>query len=197
MKKVNSGNCQNHWFKFGRFSKYTHTFLQCSAVITWSIFSQIFTKDTPKVWGVFYGSRIWLISCLSSCNHLCNIFRKKLEGMEDIGRIILFSCDQAALRTLLSVCPSVTPFWQCACHRIILKFSGVKTIDRRDVHANGQGQRSKIKLAEVMTPFSRFRTVTPVWIHIWRWNDAQSLMMFRRGMLLFFKVICQISRSHG
>ena len=89
---------------------------------------------------------------------------------------VVFSCDQAALRTLLSVCPSVfpsvTPFWQCSSHCIILKFSGVITIDRCDVDAKGQGQRSKVKVTEVMTPFSRFRTVTPIWIHIWGWNDA-------------------------
>ena len=84
----------------------------------------------------------------------------------------LFSCNQAALRTLLSVCPSlrpsVTPFWQCSSHHIILKFSGDITIDRHDVYAKGQGQRSKVKVTEVMTPLSRFRTVTPVWIHIWQ-----------------------------
>ena len=55
-------------------------------------------------------------------------------------------------------------------------------------------QRSR---SEVMTPLSHFRTVTPVLIHIWRWNDAQNLMLLRRGALLFFKVIRQISRSHG
>ena len=118
---------------------------------------------------------------------------------------LFFSCDQAALRTLISVflfaCPtvrpSVTPFWQCSCHRIILKFSGVITIDRRDVHAKGQGQRSKVKVTEVMTTFNRFRTVTPVWIHIWRWNDPHSLMLLRRGARLFFKAIRQISWSHG
>ena len=140
----------------------------------------------------------------------------------------LFSRDQATLRTLLSVCPSVTPFWQCSCHCIILKFSGVITIDRRDVHAKGQGQRSKVKVTEVKTqlqPFPDcnsslnshmvmkwctkldvieercpivfqghlsnfkvtqlkklliltqirlFRTVTPVWIQWWLWNDAQT-----------------------
>ena len=71
------------------------------------------------------------------------------------------SCDQAALRTLLSVCtsvylsvrlsvcPSVTPFLQCPSHCIILKFSGVITIDKRDAHAKGQCQRSKV--TEVMT----------------------------------------------
>ena len=56
---------------------------------------------------------------------------------------------------------------------------------------------SKVKVTEVNTQLSRFRTVTPVWIHIWWWNDAYSLMMLKRGALLFLKVIRQISRSHG
>ena len=91
-----------------------------------------------------------------------------------------------------SVCPSVTPFWLCSHHHEIFR-------------SNYQWQkwcpckrsRSKVKVTEVMTPFSRFRTVTPVWIHIFRWNYAYSLMLLRRGALLFFKVILQISRSHG
>ena len=121
----------------------------------------------------------------------------------------VFSCDQAALWMVqsvrpsvrpsvrLSVRPSVTPFWLCSHHRIIMKFSGVITSDKSDVHAKGQGQRSKVKVTEVTTPLNRFRTVTPVWIHIWWWNDAYSLIMLRRGALLFFKVIRQIPRSHG
>ena len=56
--------------------------------------------------------------------------------------------------------------------------------------------RSKFKVTEVKTQLSRFRTVTPVWIHTWQWIDAQSLMWHRRGALLFFKVIRPISRSH-
>ena len=121
----------------------------------------------------------------------------------------LFSCDQAALQMVfsvclsvcpsvcLSVCPSVTPFWLCSHHRIIMKFSGVITNDQSKVHAKGQDQRSKVKVTEVTTQLNRFRTVTPVWIHIWWWNDAYSLMLLRRGALLFCKVIRQISRSHG
>ena len=90
---------------------------------------------------------------------------------------------------------SVTPFWLCSHHRIIMKFSGVITNGQSKVHA--KGQRSKVKVTEVTTQLNRFRTVTPVWIHIWWWNDAYSLMLLRRGALLFFKVILQISRSHG
>ena len=104
-----------------------------------------------------------------------------------------------------SVCPSVrpsvslsvTPFWLCSHHPIIMKFSGVITSDKSDLHAKGQGQRSKVKVTEVTTQLNRFRTVTPVWIHIWWWNGTYSLMLLRRGALLFFKVIRQISRSHG
>ena len=98
----------------------------------------------------------------------------------------------------LSVCLSVRPSHLFDyVHRFIMKFSGVITCDRSDVHAKVQGQRSKNKVTEVTTQLSRFRTVTPVWIHIWWWNDAYSLIMLRRGALLFFKVIRQISRSHG
>ena len=69
--------------------------------------------------------------------------------------------------------------------------------DQSKVHAKGQGQRSKVKVTEVTTQLNRFRTVTPVWIHRWWWNDAYSLMLLRRGALLFFKVIRQISRSNS
>ena len=96
-----------------------------------------------------------------------------------------------------SVCPSVTPFSPCSHHRIIMKFSGVVIMVRSDVHAKGQGQRSKVKVTEVNTQLSRFRTLTPVWIHIWQWNHAHSWKQHRRGALLFFKVISKISRSHG
>ena len=71
--------------------------------------------------------------------------------------------------------PSDLPCWLCSHHRIIMKFSGVITNDRSDVNAKGQGHRSKVKVIEVTTQLYRFRTVTPVWIHQWLRNDAQSL----------------------
>ena len=106
-------------------------------------------------------------------------------------------CPSVCLSVCPSVRPSVTPFWLCSPPCIIMKFSGVITNDKSKVHAKGQGQRSKVKVTEVTTQLNRFRTVTPVWILIWWWNDAYSLMLLRRGALLFFKVIRQISRSHG
>ena len=56
-----------------------------------------------------------------------------------------------------------------------------------------RGQRSRSRRSQP----NRFRTVTPVLIHIWWWNDTYSLILYRRCALLFFKVIRQISRSHG
>ena len=123
-----------------------------------------------------------------------------------VSRNCIFSCDQAALWMVQSVCPSVRPS-VCLSVRLSHLFDYVPIIVSSwnfqellpvtKVHAKRQGQRSKVKVTEVTTPLNRFRTVTPVWIHIWWWNDAYSLIMLRRGALLFFKVIRQISRSHG
>ena len=79
-----------------------------------------------------------------------------------LHRQYIFSCDQAALRMVQSVRLSVTPFGLCFHPRIIMKFSRVITNDRSDVHGKGQGQRSKVKVTEVTTQLSGFRTVTPV-----------------------------------
>ena len=57
-----------------------------------------------------------------------------------------------------SVCPFVTPFSLCTHHCIIMKL----TNHRSDVNAKAQGQRSKVKVTEVKTQFSRFQTVAPI-----------------------------------
>ena len=119
---------------------------------------------------------------------------------------VFFSCDQAAIWLVQSVSPSVclsvclsdrhtffTMFPSSYHHEIYYYFI---TNYKSDVQAKGQGQRSTVEVTEVNTQLNHFRTVTPVWIHIWWWNDAYSLML-RRGALLFFKVIRQIWRSHG
>ena len=49
-----------------------------------------------------------------------------------------------------------------------------------------QFQKSKVKVTEVKTLFSRFQTVTPVWIDIWPWNAAQSLK-YRRSCPIIFQ----------
>ena len=104
----------------------------------------------------------------------------------------LFSCYRAALRTLLSVCPFVC---LSARHTFLTMFVSSYRNFQELLPLTDVMSMQKVKVTEVMTPFSRFRTVTPVWIHIWRSNDAESLMLLRRGALLLFKVIRQISRS--
>ena len=116
--------------------------------------------------------------------------------------LVIFSCDQAALQMVVSVAPSVCP---SVCHTFfyyvtiivspwhfqeLLPMTRVRSMQKVKV-------RLKVKVTEVTIQLNRFRTATQVWIHIWWWNDAYSLMLLRRGALLIFKVIRQISRSHG
>ena len=128
----------------------------------------------------------------------------------------IFSCDQAALWMVQSVCLSVRP---SVCLSVRLSVCLFVCLSVRPSHLFDyvpiivsswnfrelllpktkvtSRQKVKVKVTEVTTQLNRFRTMTPVWIHIWWWNDAYYLIMLRRGALLFFKVICQISRSHG
>ena len=132
--------------------------------------------------------------------HCCNEYHQGLFLAATKQLYDWFSpsvCPSVRLSVCPSVRPSVTPFSPCSHHRIIMKFSGVITMVKSDVHAKGQGQTSKVKVTEVNTQLNRFRTLTPVWIHIWQWNHAHRWKQHRRGALLFFKVIRQISRSHG
>ena len=113
----------------------------CVGWIPWRCF-HLMTSSWHKsiVWVIIGWRRVFSEWRRSSCPSM---------GLHyNSARLLIFSCDQAALRTLISVRPSVClsvchSFWQCSCHRIILKFSGVITIDRCDVHAKGRGQRSR------------------------------------------------------
>ena len=60
-------------------------------------------------------------------------------------KFCIFSCAQAALRTLLSVCLSI-----CLC--VCLSFSGDITINKSDVPAKGQGQRSRSQRSKQVLP---------------------------------------------
>ena len=56
---------------------------------------------------------------------------------------------------------------------------------------------TQLKKSSILIQIRCFQTVTPVWIHQWLRNYAKSLKQHRRGALLLFLVIHQISRSHG
>ena len=119
--------------------------------------------------------------------------RQRLPNVR-ISRI--FSCDQAALWMVQSVCPSVcdaffTMFPSSYHHEIFRSYY------QWQKRCPCKRSRSEVKVTEVKPQFRRFPTVTPVWIDIWWWNDAQTLMLLRRGALLFFEVIRKISRSRG
>ena len=85
--------------------------------------------------------------------------------------LLLFLAATKQLYAALSVrpsvclsCLSVTPFSLCSCHRMIMKFSGVITIDKSYVHAKGHSQRSRVKVtwaekSTILTRIEHFRTV--------------------------------------
>ena len=71
----------------------------------------------------------------------------------------------------LPVCLSVITFWLCSHHYIFRNYY------QWQKWCTYERTRSKVKVTLVITPLSRFRTVTPVGIHIWWWNDASSSML--------------------
>ena len=123
----------------------------------------------------------------------------------------IFSCDQVALRRLLSVRLSVgrsVSLSVCLSHLFhnvpfivsSWKFQELlpltKVVSMQKVKVRGQRSKShRTKKSPILTQIEFFRTVPPVWIYRWLWNDAQNLK-HKEGALLF-KVIRQISRSQG
>ena len=116
----------------------------------------------------------------------------------------VFSCDQAALWMVQSVClsvclsvrpshlfhhvPSIVSSWN---FQELLPWTEVMSMQKLKV----RGQRSRSQRSTPNLAVSGL--LTSAWIHIWQWNHAHSWKQHRRGALLFFNVISQISRSHS
>ena len=77
----------------------------------------------------------------------------------------------------------------------LLPMTEVRSMQKDKVR--GQGSRS----LRCKPKFAVFWTITPVWIHIWWWNDAQSFMLLRRGALFFsrssFKFQGHMAKKNG
>ena len=109
-----------------------------------------FPRNWPFVWGIHWSpvnslhKGQWRGALMFSL--ICTWINDRVNNRNFAA--YFFSCDQAAKNTSFcpSVCLSVTPFWLCSGHRIIMKYLGVITIDKSNVHARGQGQRSKVKV---------------------------------------------------
>ena len=97
---------------------------------------------------------------------------------------LLISCDQAALWMVFSIRLSIR-------HTFLIIFPSsyhheiFRGYFQWPKWGSCKRSRSKVKVTEVKTQLNRFRTATPVRIHMWWWNDAQSLMLLRRGAVLF------------
>ena len=190
--KVYTAVCCDAWqYNAGQFAR--------GRLTPWFLtpYFKTFARRFPELYHIYW-PRIRLLFVTRLSAFLCHWYS------------LIFSCDQAALWMVQSVCPSVRPsvclsVRPSVCHTFLTMFPSSyhheifrsyyqwqkwRPCKRSRSEVKGQGHRGH-------DPNFRFRTVTPVWIHIWWWNDTYSLMLLRRGALLFFKVIRQISRSHG
>ena len=134
------------------------------------------TCRIPVTWHHLREYRIWTI--LANSFMLINSLRPRQNGRhfaDDTFKHILAATKQLYKWYFPSVCPSVrpsvclsvTPFWLCSHHRIIMKFSGVITNDKSDVHAKGQGQRSRSQRSQ--PNLNRHQTI---WVYMWKnWKE--------------------------
>ena len=141
----------HYWLVYG------HGLLICQ------ILALFWLSETGQIWGfrAFPGERMeemgsnfarWCILTTFRTDQFMALVCWFLAATKQLYEWYFLSvCPSVRLSVCPSVCPSVTPFWLCSHHRIIMKFSGVITLDQGKVHAKGQGQRSKVKVTEVTT----------------------------------------------
>ena len=124
--------------------------------------------------------RAWC--CLSFLKVIRQISRSRLKKSSLLTQTWLFQ--------------TVTPVW---IHQWLRNVT--QSLHRRGALLFCCFSRSSFKISRsnmtrrspILTRIERFPTATQFWIHRWLWNDAQNLW-YKRGAILFFKVIRLISR---
>ena len=109
-------------------------------------------------------SQCWVIVNWTLRNKLQWNFNRNTQFLAATKQLYDWFSPSVRPSVRLSVCHTFFTMFPSSYHQ----FSGVITMVKSDVHAKGQGHRSKVKVTEVNTQLSRFRTLTPVWIHIWQ-----------------------------
>ena len=165
-----------------------------------SILSETQSLDTSNLLGSTQNDCHFTDKCIFLHGNCCIFLEIPFNLVNDVFQIFLAATKQLyewlSQSVCLSVCLSIR-------HTFFAMFPPLHHPEIFRSYYQSQKwcpckrSRSKVRVTEVTTQLHLFRTVTPVWIHIWWWNDAYSLMMLRRGALLFLKVIHQISRSRG
>ena len=128
------------------------------------------------------------LSLNTSCHYYCGFSYQRLDQWSP-------NCAVLPVTTKLQehFCPPVYPSVRLSvCHNFSQCSSDCNnmknyiTIDKSDVYANGQNQRSKSERSKQILPqFESFRTVSPVWIYRWLPNDARNLQWHGIWSLLF------------
>ena len=124
---------------------------------TWPTYPAINQQIFCQNWGIWFSKIHCDVKTWTHCQHYWSFVWESPGDRWILGTAVslleasfalwvlslpvsVFSCNQATLWMVQSVCPSVHPsqlFLLCSHHRITMKFSLVITIDRNEVHAKG------------------------------------------------------------
>ena len=129
-----------------------------------SILSETQSLDTSNLLGSTQNDCHFTNKCIFLHGNCCIFLEIPFNLINDVFQIFLAATKQLYEWFSPSVCLSVR-------HTFFAMFPSLHhpeifrifiTNHKSDVHAKGQGQRSKVKVTEVTTQLNRFRTVTPV-----------------------------------
>ena len=88
---------------------------------------------------------------------------------------------------------AVTQFWNYA--QILTQHTRCALFFVKVIHEISRSHGRK--KMPILTPIEPFRTVTPVWIHRWMWNDAQSLIRIDEVPYYFSRSSIQLQWHTG
>ena len=151
----------------------------------WSMLSKLMTWLTSFAITRPQWDKLWckLLNTTSHPKYLLPDY-KATEKLWPVSWIFLkmllfyvFSCDQAALWMVQSVCLSVRP---SVCHTFLTMFPSSYHHEIFRSYYQWQKwrpcKRSRSEVKEVNTQLNRYRTVTPGWIHIW-WCSVRNSVL--------------------
>ena len=147
------------WFKDGE--NWNHLY--------WSPGRCIRKLQVQNIISIYSTKMMYLLIINTESKYIAVITTLVLSFLWKLTCIFLAAAKKLQEHFCPSVHPSVLPSVSLSIHPSVEPFHNVPvfTINKSEVHAKSQDQRTKVKLTEVKTQFNHFRTVTLDCFYIW------------------------------